>query len=139
MDTSLTIPQDPVYPHSMDWQFLRQEGIKHIERLSSAIWTDFNLHDPGITILEVLCYAITDLGYRANLDPADLFAAPGDNAFFTAARILPCDPVTAIDLRKVLIDITGVKNAWVEQMEDAELRFFLNQQLSDKLLTTFYP
>jgi len=123
----------------MDWQFLRQEGIKHIERLSSAIWTDFNLHDPGVTILEVLCYAITDLGYRANLDPADLFAAPGDNAFFTAARILPCDPVTAIDLRKVLIDITGVKNAWVEQMEDAELRFFLNQHLSDKLLTELDP
>lgn len=139
MDTSLTIPQDPVYPHSMDWQFLRQEGIKHIERLSSAIWTDFNLHDPGITILEVLCYAITDLGYRANLDPADLFSAPGDNAFFTAARILPCDPVTAIDLRKVLIDITGVKNAWVEQMEDAELRFFLSQHLSDKLLTELDP
>ena len=139
MDTSLTIPQDPVYPHSMDWQFLRQEGIKHIERLSSAIWTDFNLHDPGITILEILCYAITDLGYRANLDPADLFSAPGENTFFTAAKILPCDPVTAIDLRKVLIDITGVKNAWVGQMEDAEMRFFLSQKLSDKLLTELDP
>jgi hypothetical protein len=26
-------------------------------------WTDNNLHDPGITILEVLTYAITDIDY----------------------------------------------------------------------------
>jgi hypothetical protein len=29
-------------------------------------WTDFNTHDPGVTVLEVLAYAITDLQYRRN-------------------------------------------------------------------------
>ena len=51
---------------SMDYEQLRVEGIQHLEDLATFIWTDFNVHDPGITILEVLCYAITDLGYRAN-------------------------------------------------------------------------
>src|SRR5215218_5633826 len=28
-------------------------------------WTDTNIHDPGITILQVLCYVITDLQFRS--------------------------------------------------------------------------
>lgn len=124
MSTSLIIPKDPLYPPSMDWQLLRREGISHIENLASDIWTDYNLHDPGITILEILCYAITDLGYRSNMSPADLFAVPNNDSFYTAAQILPCAPVTALDLRKILIDMPGVQNAWVQQLEDAEVRFF---------------
>ncbi|MCP4658446.1 MAG: hypothetical protein GY856_23780, partial [bacterium] len=48
----------------MDYTSLRQEGIRHLERMAGGRWTDFNVHDPGITILEQLCYALTDLGYR---------------------------------------------------------------------------
>ena len=115
MPTSLTIPKNPVYPPSMDFRLLRREGIKHLERLGSAIWTDYNEHDPGITMLEVLDYAITDLGYRTNLPATDLFALPTDRKpFFTAADILTNGPVTALDLRKIIIDIPGVRNAWVQ-------------------------
>ena len=46
----------------MDYAFLRQEGIRWLEQLAGDQWTDFNTHDPGITILEQLCYALTDLG-----------------------------------------------------------------------------
>ncbi|HMQ46527.1 MAG TPA: hypothetical protein PKA00_04550 [Saprospiraceae bacterium] len=101
---------------SMDYERLREEGIQHLEALATEIWTDFNAHDPGITILEVLCYAITDLAYRANLPLEDLFAAGGGNAepaFFPVQDVLPNKPVTANDYRKLLIDIDGVKNAWV--------------------------
>lgn len=35
---------------------------------TSANWTDAEIHDPGITVLELLCYAITDLGRRYRLD-----------------------------------------------------------------------
>lgn len=124
MSTSLIIPKDPLYPPSMDWQLLRREGIRHIENLASDIWTDYNLHDPGITILEILCYAITDLGYRSNMSPADLFAVPNNDSFYTAAQILPCAPVTAMDLRKILIDMPGVQNAWVQQLEEPEVRYY---------------
>ena len=38
---------------SLDYEFLRGGGLKHIEELSSRIWTDYNVHDPGITTLEL--------------------------------------------------------------------------------------
>ena len=104
---------------SMDFEQLRTEGISHLEDLATYIWTDFNAHDPGITILEVLCYAITDLGYRANLPIEDILASGANGTsqqFFSATSILPICPVTRNDYRKVLIDFPGVRNAWVERV-----------------------
>ena len=117
MEEKLTISKEKPTERSMDFQFLRDQGLKHIEDLGSKIWTDYNVHDPGITILEVLCYAITDLGYRASFDIKDLLAEPDDSTnppqFFTAKEVLTSNPVTETDFRKVLIDIPHVKNAWV--------------------------
>jgi hypothetical protein len=28
------------------------------------LWSDYNVHDPGITLLELLCYGITDIAHR---------------------------------------------------------------------------
>lgn len=115
--------QKPEFPDYLDFQTLRNMGIKHLQFLSGKIWTDYNLHDPGVTILEELCYAITDLGYRNNLDIKDLLALnPEDshsreNNFFTPDEVLTCNPVTELDLRKRLIDIPGVRNAWLERIE----------------------
>ncbi len=39
-----------------DFSSLRQEGIALVQALSGGTWTDYNLHDPGVTILEALCY-----------------------------------------------------------------------------------
>lgn len=109
------------FPDYLDFEFLRREGIGHIQELAGALWTDHNVHDPGITILEVLCYALTDLGYRANLDIRDLLARPPqqtgtDDNFFTAAEILTNNPLTILDYRKLLIDIDGVRNAWLRPL-----------------------
>jgi hypothetical protein len=107
------------FPDYLDFEKLRSEGIEHLGNLSGKIWTDHNAHDPGITILEMLCYALMDLGYRTNLPPVDIFSKKPaeksrDNNFFTAAEILTCNPTTITDFRKMLIDIEGVKNAWLE-------------------------
>ena len=105
----------PDHP-SLDYEVLRAEGIRHLENLATELWTDFNAHDPGITLLELLSYAITDLGYRTRKLPiADLLAGGKEKAFFQALEILPSAPVTARDYRKLLIDVDGVKNAWVEK------------------------
>lgn len=40
---------------SMDFNFLKNKGIDYIQKLSGDIWTDYNDHDPGVTILEQLC------------------------------------------------------------------------------------
>ncbi len=62
MNELLYIPKTRTLPKDEDFQFLRSEGLKYIENLAHTLWTDYNTHDPGITILEALCYAITELG-----------------------------------------------------------------------------
>lgn len=101
-----------------DYQLLRKTGLSYIESLGSELWTDYNAHDPGITILEALCYAITELGYRNNIDIKDLLADENGNVgtnqtFYTARNILTCSPLTINDYRKLLVDIIGIHNAWL--------------------------
>lgn len=107
-------------PVAFDFASLRQQAISQLEQMSGGAWTDFNLHDPGITILEVLCYALTDLGYRSSYSIPDLLANNGANAYeslYLAPEILPCHPVTITDLRRLVLDVEGVKNAWIEPVQ----------------------
>lgn len=69
-----TISRDNPLLESMQFDKLREIGLERIQELSKNIWTDYNLHDPGVTTLEALCYAITDLGYRLTFDMQDLLA-----------------------------------------------------------------
>ena len=63
---------------SMQYDFLRQFGLDSIQIVSGGKWTDYNYHDPGITFLEQLCYAITDLGYRTNFPIQDILLTSDD-------------------------------------------------------------
>jgi hypothetical protein len=126
-------PSEP----SMNYEFLHSEGLKYIEKLAHKIWTDYNLHDPGITILELLCYAITDLGYRTSYPIEDILASSEDSSknlseqFFSAKTILPTRPVTENDYRKLLLDIEGVINAWLVRHHPAPFYVdCLNSKLS---------
>ena len=117
--------QKPKY-HSMDYDFLRDLGIRCVQQLSGSIWTDYNDHDPGVTILEQLCFAITDLGFRTDFTMQDLLNAKTvkgknqpSNTFFDASEILPTNPLTIDDYRILIIDrVPYVKNAWFEPIRD---------------------
>jgi len=120
MQQSITIEKNPLLNEGNNYALLRQKGLEYIQQLGSKLWTDYNIHDPGITILEALCYAITDLGYRTSFDIKDLLADPPNvtpdykrQAFYTAREILTVNPWTINDFRKLLIDIDGVKNGWM--------------------------
>jgi hypothetical protein len=122
-------------PH-LDFQWLRRAGLAHIGELSGKIWTDHNAHDPGITILEALCFALIDLGYRTTLPMEDLLAKPAnspaiasdfpeDDNFFTPLEILSCNPTTITDYRKLLLEVDGVRNAWLEPAKRQEVPLWL--------------
>lgn len=98
-----------------DFHQLRREAIGHLETTGSATWTDYNTHDPGITLLEALAYAITELGYRAGFDIGDLLASaePSQQAFFSARTILTVNPTTPDDARRLLVDLATIRNAWL--------------------------
>lgn len=121
------------FPHpSMDFFGLRNNAIDYLQKLAGDEWTDFNEHDPGVTILDQLCYAITDLSYRTNYDIRDLLASqpqftgrvknPQDptrdfsrDSFFTLNEVMPSHPLTMSDWRKLFIDkVEGARNVWVE-------------------------
>jgi hypothetical protein len=126
MNSSPTLSTAPFEHPAMDYAFLRREGIRHLERLVGQVWTDFNAHDPGITILEPLCYALTDLAHRINYDLPDLLARSGADSYdslYSPAQVLTSNPVTLTDLRKLIIDVEGVKNAWIEKV-DAESLYY---------------
>ncbi len=112
MNSSSTISDQPYAP-TLDAAYLREEARRRIEKLASEIWTDYNSHDPGITILEVLAYAITDLGLRTRLEIPDLIEGVEEKPFLTAREVLPTQPYTSNDLRKILIDLPWIRNGWI--------------------------
>jgi hypothetical protein len=139
MAESLTITREAPLLKSMDYALMRETGINRLQQLAGNVWTDFNIHDPGVTILEALSYAISDLGYRSNFRMQDILAEDPNNAadiknFFTAREILPNCPLTLLDYRKLLIDIevedkvnkclSGVKNAWLFKSNESEQKFY---------------
>lgn len=43
---------------------LQDESITLLQELCGKVWTDFNLHDPGVTTLKILNYALYELAYK---------------------------------------------------------------------------
>lgn len=121
----ISIPKNVETGDQNDFQFLRRTGIEYIEKLGGKLWTDYNSHDPGITTLEVLSYAITDLGMRMNLNMEDILASKDADSdihtqFLKATEILPARPLTELDYRKLFIDINftsghkrPIRNCWL--------------------------
>jgi len=112
---------------ALDYALLRSEGLEHIKKLSSLIWTDHNTHDPGITSLEVLTYALTDLAYRTGFETRDLMTRPDgrmDPADFSGLRppheVLTTAPRTIADYRRLLLRVEGLRNAWLDPMTNPD-------------------
>ena len=93
-----------------DFEVILKQAIDLVQRLTGHLWTDYNIHDPGITLLEQLCFALTDLHYKANLNTEDILTNSrglinrNQHAFFEKEHILTCNPVTVSDFRKVILD-----------------------------------
>jgi|GEM_PF-3828128 len=126
------------FHQSADFDYLLKEARLHLRDLAGKVWTDHNAHDPGITILEVLCFAIADLSYRTTFDIKDLLTGykggkdlPED--LLMADLALPNHPLTLQDLRKVLLDLKDpqkptrllLRNAWPMIVTETEAPLFL--------------
>jgi len=114
-------------PSSMDYDFLRRRAISLTQQISGNKWTDYNVHDPGITILEQFCFALTDIAYRTNLDIETLLFHEGDrekvktsHALFAPEQIFPTGPITLDDYRILFLDKfpNKISNCWVDKVND---------------------
>ncbi|WP_299464200.1 hypothetical protein [uncultured Microscilla sp.] len=100
-----------------DFDTLRQSGLELIQKLAPTTWTDHNNADPGITLLDQVCYALLDLGYRVDFSIEDLLAGGSDAAYellFSPRKALSSQPVVPEDYRRVLIDDPGIQNAHIK-------------------------
>lgn len=117
------INNDDEKEESLDYQFLRNKAIEYAQELGGAIWTDYNEHDPGVTILEQLCYALTDLAYRAGFNIEDILQTGVNNRknFMHPREIFPCNALTINDYRKIIFDsLFEIQNVWVKPVRSSE-------------------
>ena len=115
------IPRRGKQDEPLGFWSLRQEGLAAVQALSGEHWTDYNLHDPGVTILEQACYALTGLVYRADFPVADHLAGEDGgidlegHALHPAEVVFPCRPTTPADYRQLLLDhVSGLDEVAVE-------------------------
>jgi len=125
MSESKSIPRKKGQAGPYSAEGLKSYGLKVVQDLSGETWTDYNLHDPGVTILEQLCYALTDLIYRTDFDTVDYLTDAGGKidhekqALFQAEDIFPSQAITLNDYRKILFDaLPEIDYIWMRTLCD---------------------
>ncbi len=114
---------DPEPIEGLDFEALRECALARVQELSSDLWTDYNVHDPGVTILEQFCYALTEIVHRIDFDVADLLTgrdariAYEELALAPPEKVFPCRPTTPSDYRRALLDdLPELDNVWIEPL-----------------------
>jgi hypothetical protein len=101
-------------PPNQDFTALKATALDFIQSYSETIWSNLNPSDPGITILDQVCFALTELGYCGDFSVPDLLTPEdgklkADNQFYLPEKIMTTSPVTTEDYRKYIIDgVAGV-------------------------------
>ncbi|PYP85749.1 MAG: hypothetical protein DMF61_15570 [Blastocatellia bacterium AA13] len=128
MELPVVILPDPPVNKGLDYVYLKEEGTRLVQELSGDIWTDYNESDPGVTTLEQLCYALTELSYRAEFPLKDLLIDRPNGrirtrrqALFIPRRIYTCNALTENDYRKLIVDrVSGVENVWLTHYDSRD-------------------
>lgn len=122
----MTKPVDPL----TDFADLRRAGIDYAQQASGDIWTDYNLHDPGVTLLEQTCFALSQIAYQVGLPTRDLLTNPRghfcthDLALFKPRKVLGCNPVTRSDLVAWLCACREIDSVEVARPDPAQPGLF---------------
>lgn len=146
MDTNNQITKTQLPPHQ-DFNFLKDEAIDYIQNHIGTEWTNFNPSDPGMTILDQVCYALTELGYCTDFSIPDILTdSTGkmeiENQFYLPYKILTTSPYTIDDYKKYIIDgIDEVYNAEIITYKDNLLPFsrvyqvylYINPDITDSI------
>jgi hypothetical protein len=121
VSVQLTIGRLVPDPDGLDFAALQKAGLAFVQELSGNHWTDYNAHDPGVTILDQLCYALTDLAYRSALPHEDYLAAADGaidlrrHALHRPQDVFPSEPVTDDDWRRLLYDrVPEIDDVWFD-------------------------
>lgn len=100
---------------------LQRQTLTEVQRLSGKVWTDYNVHDPGVTLADITNYVLTEMGYKLSFSSADYLTAengtfnPERFGFFLPNEVYTTAPITAEDYRKLFFaHVPKLDNVWVE-------------------------
>ena len=120
MQESITIPKIKTDPE-FDFNNLRSEGIECLQKICGSNWTNFNIHDPGVTILEQIIFTLTEMGYKTRFGIENYLVNDigtidyESQGMILPERILPSAPVTENDFAKALyLSIPEISNIAVK-------------------------
>jgi len=119
--------EESLYTH------LQERALKEVQSLAGEVWTDYNEHDPGVTILDILNYALLETDYRLQFGWQDYLSLPEDgfipemHALFAPSSVFTVNPVTATDYRKLLV-------AAIEGLSDVQVTIHKESGIYDFLL-----
>ncbi|MBR4712260.1 MAG: hypothetical protein IKP27_01100 [Paludibacteraceae bacterium] len=107
----------------LDYDQMKEVGLQYIQEIAHQNWTDFNTHDPGVTIWEALCFSLSDLAYRTSFEIKDLLTNGlktklEGKEWFHPEKMLSFNPLTPIDYRKLILEtIPEIQNVWIEKYD----------------------
>jgi hypothetical protein len=126
MAKSKTIQRRKPALDALSFDSLRREGIGLAQQFSGQVWTDYNLHDPGVTILEQLCYGLTDLIYRTDFSVEDILSNENDEldldhlGLALPEQILSSRPCTEQDHQTAILDaVPEIERVWIKPATDS--------------------
>lgn len=100
---------------------LQRQTLKKVQRLSGKVWTDYNVHDPGVTLADIANYTLAEMDYKLSFSLANYLTAedgifnPERFGLFLPNEVYTTAPVTAEDYRKLFFaHVPGLDNVWVE-------------------------
>lgn len=123
-----TSPPSATDPAALSFDALRQQAIAHAQSASGELWTDYNLHDPGVSLLEVMCYALTEDIYSNERSVPELLgldqAASAQDwqryALHPAPAVLHCRPCSEDDYQRSLHEmLPGARQLNIRALRDA--------------------
>lgn len=88
---------------------LQEHTLDEIQRMSGKVWTDYNMHDPGVTLAEASNSMLSELDYKLSFELADYLTNRQGNTEYERMGLFPVNkvyttaPVTAKDYRKLFI------------------------------------
>lgn len=88
---------------------LQRRTLAELQRLAGEVWTDYNPHDPGVTVADAVNYALTETDYKLGFGMEDYLADTGGTwpvgryGLFQASEVYPSAPITPDDYRRLIL------------------------------------
>lgn len=96
---------------------LQAQTAAEVQRLAGQVWTDYNAHDPGVTVGDIANHALAELDYKLGFPLADYCVeeggtfSPGRLGLFPPEEAYTTQPVTVEDYRRLfLAHVPGIED-----------------------------